>query len=488
MTTPAPAQTVDHSQRPTVGLLGILRILIKWSFVVAPLAALTIWLALSMSADIKPEYTAEASVQLIGTSEIQREDPVTGEIFIESINPLESSPAALTLLARVTVLALGDASVGQELVDSGLTANYNIWVDGRSPIIRTSATDEDPAIAAATAERMINLVFSTIEERQDDVDAPEINRITALPISSGLVGGADFGARDRFRLAIAAVGFALSAAAAFFLEGITELWRRHKRRNAAHVAPEPPRAALPSGEPPVDRLVSGRPSTIADLAATERNSLASVLHLQTGNQEVAEAITAEAFAAATAEWDRLRHGEPVEWLYGHAIHQAWAQPEGSFPTEHGGDNVLWNAVHDLSQETRAVVALAYLAEFTNQRIAGTLSMTVRQVEKHRELAADRLAVLSADPSFEGELRASKRAAAPIKSQKGKSGEPKGDRAKTTRQNNKKTSRQNKPSKPSSNNGGGQKSQQRGESKSNANGKSRSNANRQRKSSRPSAKR
>jgi len=362
---------------PTVGLLGVLRILLKWSFVVAPLAALTVWIALSQSDGIEPEYMAEASVLLVGPNELILEDFETGVTTVEQINPLQTLGGTLGTVAKVISLGMADPSVEALLEADGLATNHVVWVDGNSPIVRMEAFDNQPEIANLTVVRLTEMIFSDLEELQDSLEAPESNRIEAKRISSGLVGGPDFGARTRFRLAVAAVGFALSAASAFILEGAVELWRRRKRRSLHNA-----QLALPAGE----RCTAARerPRKFRSASAmvdADRLGVVGVVRLLTGDEDVAVSVAASTEVAASENWSAIRSDNPVEWLYGEAVRQAADQPVQSVPD---ADNAsLWARVQSMPFDMQKTLALSSIGQLTDDSIATALDMDVEVVKEHR---------------------------------------------------------------------------------------------------------
>ncbi len=213
-----------------LGVLGATRIVLRWSPLVLPLVAASIYFAISLTSSIQPEYTAQASMLLTGPNELRTIDFETGEVFVEDVNPLSLLGGSLSTVAEVTALSLTDSATSNKLDDRGLTTVYNVWNESRSPIINAEAIDSDPDLSADTVTYLLGLIGTDLEDRQNALEAPLTNRITAQPIDDVSVSDADFSGRNRTRIGLAGVGVALSIASAFLFEGLYQLYRRYQAR------------------------------------------------------------------------------------------------------------------------------------------------------------------------------------------------------------------------------------------------------------------
>jgi RNA polymerase sigma-70 factor, ECF subfamily len=110
-----------------------------------------------------------------------------------------------------------------------------------------------------------------------------------------------------------------------------------------------------------------------------------------GRADVAEDATAEAFARAFAQWDRLR--DPVAWIYRVAFRVAIDELRREKPRAQARDSVvpppelqgLVEALKRLSPNQRAAVVLRYVLDLDIEEVAarmGTAQPTVR-VHLHR---------------------------------------------------------------------------------------------------------
>jgi RNA polymerase sigma-70 factor, ECF subfamily len=142
------------------------------------------------------------------------------------------------------------------------------------------------------------------------------------------------------------------------------------------------------GEP----VTGADPRTLSDLFAREADGVYRTLLAFTGGRAaVAEEATAEAFARALAQGDRLR--DPLAWIYRVAFRVAIDElrREGARSPEPGGQvpgpelDGLIEALRQLSPNQRAAVVLRYVLDLDPHEVAhrmGTATPTVR-VHLHR---------------------------------------------------------------------------------------------------------
>lgn len=242
-----------------VGILGVSRILLRWSAIVLPLIGLSVYLAATQTSDIDPDYTAAVSVLLVGPNEVRTTDFETGDVDIDPINPLNNLGGSLGTVATVTNISVSDDPTRQSLVDEGLTDAYAVWSESRSPIINIEVVDSDPDVALATTARLVDLIVADLKQRQDDLGAPDDERISGLLIDESTLSEPDFEGRDRVRIAIFVVGLGLSLATAFVLEGLSQLVRRSRSRRRARLAEWVPSDPPVAGSEEVDGGDSGPP-------------------------------------------------------------------------------------------------------------------------------------------------------------------------------------------------------------------------------------
>jgi hypothetical protein len=206
----------------------LLKILARRWVVVIPILVTTGLTLFGTQGRIQPEYRVELSVILL-----------TPSPSFSGFNPFVTlgTPATAQTLKVTAYEADSRASVAQ----GGHSADYDVVVPSRSPLITVMATADTPQGAITTAERVSGLLQSQLAQRQKDADvAPAgwitIQRLTQKPIPVPITTGG-----KRLLFVIGAGGVGLTILAALLLEGGATLRRQRiaRRRSLAHLADEP---------------------------------------------------------------------------------------------------------------------------------------------------------------------------------------------------------------------------------------------------------
>lgn len=384
----------------SVGVFGIAGVLLKWWFVVLPLVGLSLFLAQTTTDSIQPEYTADVSMIVVGSSEVLAIDPETGDIEIEDVNPLIALGTTLNTVASILALGMLDDAVLTTLDDEGLSTAVEVTVADRSPILTFEVTDRSREVAGDTADRMIELVQGDLERRQDELGAPDANRLFVQPIKTTTLGGADFGGRSRVRIAFAAVGVGLSCTVAYLLEALVQGRRRRKAIRLAG-----------SGEGR-ERDPTGPAWGLSAIGAAHRwrfeaSRLAAAIYVLTGDRALAEG-SATAVLASAGENPGLPKAESmVVTVYREAldrIESSIALPNATIDAAlrlpQADDEQMWRYARTLSVPDRKIVALHLVAELP-------VGLTARIVGRDEDHVVSRLEALverSTEPS-DGQRRA-----------------------------------------------------------------------------------
>lgn len=202
------------------------RVIARWWFVTVPLLVLSLAAAIALSSGIAPEYLVEGSIIFQGPL-VRDSTSNPGET--ELINPLLEQPAALTTVAVVASLSLSNPQVATILASEGLSTDYEVGTESRTPILLLLVRAGSRDVAIDTALRLAELVEDDVRLRQEAADVPTDERVTTNVIALSAVGGADYGGRNRIRLAVLVLGTGASFGLAFVLEGL-----RKKRLAARH--------------------------------------------------------------------------------------------------------------------------------------------------------------------------------------------------------------------------------------------------------------
>lgn len=211
------------------------RIIGRWWFVAVPLLFVTILATVGATANFSPEYTTEASVLFVGPTVTENE-----QNEVERVNPLLNQSSALVTAAVVTSISIGGPEVAEILDNEGLSTDYDVGTEARSPILLLVVRADSDETATATALRMLELVERDVQLRQEAVDVPDNLRVSTSVIGLSPIGGADYGSRDRVRIALVVIGLGLSGAIVFGLEGLS---RRRARQGTSASEPDVVEAA-----------------------------------------------------------------------------------------------------------------------------------------------------------------------------------------------------------------------------------------------------
>ena len=134
---------------------GLRIVLRRWK-VALPIFLVFAVLAFVGSGMIDAEYSANGSVMLIGpsTSGAPVADAAAGE---GDGNPLVTGCNSCETVARATQLSLSSTEAKQGMAEAGLSTNYTIVVENRSPLMTLTATSDTPQGAVDSLAGVIDL-------------------------------------------------------------------------------------------------------------------------------------------------------------------------------------------------------------------------------------------------------------------------------------------------------------------------------------------
>ena len=169
---------------------------------------------------VAAEYTADASVILLGPNQQAAGDTLDPNVASTDVNAYLAGCSSCEIVARATQLALMSSPTMQSMAEQGLSTDYSITVENRSPImlLQTSATSGSQA--TETLQGLIDRLNQELESSQTDVNAPTDQRISANVLAQDEEASTSAGGRSRVRLALLAVGAAVAVGAAFAVEGM----------------------------------------------------------------------------------------------------------------------------------------------------------------------------------------------------------------------------------------------------------------------------
>lgn len=148
--------------------------------------------------------------------------------------------------------------------------------------------------------------------------------------------------------------------------------------------------------------VSGQEHDFATWYGREVGGVCASLAVVVGDRRLAEEVAAEAFARAWADWAKVQQMEsPVGWVYRVALNHARSRfrrrrierrlapaSPGTVAAPAEPDEELWQAVRALPPRARTAIALRYVADLPEAKVAelmrvrrGTVAATLFSARK-----------------------------------------------------------------------------------------------------------
>lgn len=243
---PRPSTPSAREERPlalrshSMDLWETLRIVMRRWMVSLPLLILAVVTALAIPSDVGQQYTSSASMIFLPSNVVVVET-ADGSDVLDRINSFEDVGGSEAAMALVVQLSLTGQDVRTLVEAEGLEPEYTIVVDRGEPFMEVEVTTSSPALATGTVDYLVDAIQRDLTQRQDQVEAPEADRITIQIISPTSPALASTGAALRVRLGVLVVGLALAVGAALFVEGAAN-WSR--RRQLATTGPSHADAAV----------------------------------------------------------------------------------------------------------------------------------------------------------------------------------------------------------------------------------------------------
>jgi capsular polysaccharide biosynthesis protein len=197
-----------------------LRIVLKRWKVALPIFLLFAVIAVVGSGMINAEYSATGSVILLGPNSQASEsaDAAAGDT---DVNPYIIGCNTCETVARAIQVSMSSTETKQSMADDGLSTDYTIVVENRSPLMTLTADSGSPQNAVDTLAGVIDRINGELELRQSDVNAPSDQRITANVLSQDAQAKGDYGGRSKARVALLAAGALTAVATVLVMEGFS---------------------------------------------------------------------------------------------------------------------------------------------------------------------------------------------------------------------------------------------------------------------------
>ena len=156
----------------------------RW-YLTIPLLVGSIVGAFMVASSLADSYSATASVLIAAPNEqivevpLDEDDPDSEtESIIVDTNPLVGGIGNTGLAAATIDIGLSDGRTVTELIELGLSDDYDVFPDqSDDAILVIEANADDPAIAIATVEFLVSRVDADLDALQDELGAPQDVRI-----------------------------------------------------------------------------------------------------------------------------------------------------------------------------------------------------------------------------------------------------------------------------------------------------------------------
>lgn len=227
----------------------VLRITLRRWYIAAPILALGVVASYVAADRVAIEYTSGASVLLVSPEALGTPEPEPSAVAdpdttltppdsaLESTgNPWLSFSGSLNTAAQAIQLSVLSQETARVIEDEGLSPDYSVGTDRRSPIILIETTSSDPELTQRTLERLVTLVEEDLSRRQVAAGAPASRQIHAEILSMDDTPERAVAARLRVRLGILVLGVIAAMLAAVAFDSLVRIARR---RRPDRVGPTP---------------------------------------------------------------------------------------------------------------------------------------------------------------------------------------------------------------------------------------------------------
>ena len=198
----------------TVDVWGLTVAAFRRWYVLIPLVLVSLGLAYLAGSRTQSEYELDGAVLLL----------------VPSGDPVATNPYASAAGVEILGLKAMSSSTRASFEDEGLSSDYDISYDRRSPVIRFELVADSELAALGTGEGLVEYLANTLNESQGDLGIRDADRVTlevvdapddVVPVAKG---------RLRVTAVIAVLGVIASFAVAVFTDAILV-------RQASHAPP-----------------------------------------------------------------------------------------------------------------------------------------------------------------------------------------------------------------------------------------------------------
>jgi capsular polysaccharide biosynthesis protein len=212
-----------------VDVWGAITVLVRRYYLTVPIIAIALVLGWVYANKTPAEYHASAAVVVIGPAAAVSKD------VPQPVNPYTTVGTA-TVLATIQIDAGSEQSL-QQLQRAGLSTNFTVVQNGKTPIIDITATSRSPQQALATTTRLISIIQADLETRQHPYAPNKANQITAPVLSPSVLGALDKSAKKKALTVAIGLGIVFGIMLTLIIDGILRARQRRRDTQTDWAAP-----------------------------------------------------------------------------------------------------------------------------------------------------------------------------------------------------------------------------------------------------------
>ena len=210
----------------------------RW-YILLPLLALTVLLAVLAGNGVRPEY------DVVGTAMVE-----PGQVFTDQPNPYGEAADANAALGVV----LSSADARSQITAQGLNSNYEVTTVPRSTILNYSIRADTTSSGVATGNALIRIAAAELDSRQSAAGVPAAARYSLSVLQPPAVSATVHTGKLRIMAIIGVLGAGLSLLIAVFFDDLVGIIRRSRQQQRPRTGPDQSRNGVRRRRVPAGRF------------------------------------------------------------------------------------------------------------------------------------------------------------------------------------------------------------------------------------------